>query len=335
MPNHNEIRYHQAMEIRPLRSDDLPEVAHLVSLAYSDILLRLHGEAALAAYQPRTAAMLETLRALGPGFCFVGEEAGRLTGAIFGRAWGSLGWFSSLAILPELQGLGFGRALATASIDSLRAAGCRTIGLETWPAAAAYTAMYVGLGFRPVGLCTQIYAPVDLNWPDPPAGRRVRATDDLPAPLRSGRLAAAGAICHRLFEGFSLEVEIAHAESDPAAHALWLVRDGAIVGLAICDTSPDYDVDGRHADLRAAVLDPDLTGGADFLALAAAAAKLAAAAGRHYLDVDAPTEYVEAYRYLLEAGFRAGGQLLRFIATDAPYPAGSGRLVYNVGRWST
>ncbi|MDP6507741.1 MAG: hypothetical protein QF719_08540 [Chloroflexota bacterium] len=74
------------MQIRPLQSDDLPEVANLVGQAYSDILLRLHGRDALAAYQPRTPAMLVTLLRLGPDFCFVGEAASRLNGAIFGRS---------------------------------------------------------------------------------------------------------------------------------------------------------------------------------------------------------------------------------------------------------
>jgi len=322
------------MNIRPLQSDDLPEVATLVSQAYSDILLRLHGRDALAAYQPRTPAMLETLLQIGPDFCFVGEDSGRLAGAIFGRAWGSLGWFSSLAILPELQGRGYGRDLATASIDSLHAAGCRAVGLETWPAAATYTAMYVRLGFRPVGLSTQLHAPVAIDWPAP-RDCRIVATDALPAGLRATRLAAAAAISGRHFAGLSLEVEISHAEATPSADVLWLIRDGAIAGFAICDTRPDYDLQGPHADLRAAVLNPDTTDAGDFLALVGAAAGLAAAAGRQFIDLDAATAYLESYRFLLDAGFRAGGQLLRFITADTVYSDRTTGPAFNFGRWST
>jgi ribosomal protein S18 acetylase RimI-like enzyme len=322
------------MQIRPLQSDDLPEVASLVGQAYSDILLRLHGRDALAAYQPRTPAMLATLLQLGPDFCFVGEAAGRLSGAIFGRAWGSLGWFSSLAILPEEQGRGQGRALATASIDALRAAGCRAIGLETWPAAATYTAMYVRLGFRPAGLSAQLYAPVAIDWPAP-RGCHIVATDALPAGLHTARLAAAAAIADRHFAGLSLEIEITHAEAAPGADVLWLVRDDAIGGFAVVDTRPDYDIQGPHADLRAALLNPATTDAGDFLALVGAAAGLAAAAGRGFIDLDAGTAHLETYRFLLDAGFRAGGQLLRFISADAAYPGDAAGPVFSFGRWST
>ena len=322
------------MRIRPLQTADLPEVANLIGQAYSDTLLRLHGRDALAAYQPRTPAMLATLLELGPEFCFVGEAAGRLTGAIFGRAWGSLGWFSSLAILPEEQGHGQGRALATASIDALRAAGCHAIGLETWPAAATYTAMYVRLGFRPVGLSTQLYAPVAIDWPAPRDCRLV-TTDALPAGLRTARFTAAAAIADHHFTGLSLEIEITHAEATPAADVLCLVRDDAIAGFAIVDTRPDYDLEGPHADLRAALLNPATTDASDFLALVGAAAGLAAAAGRQFIDIDAGTAHLQTYRFLLDAGFRAGGQLLRFISADADYPGDTAGPLFSFGRWST
>jgi ribosomal protein S18 acetylase RimI-like enzyme len=322
------------MQVRPLQSDDLPEVSSLVGQAYSDILLRLHGRDALAAYQPRTPAMLGTLLELGPGFCFVGEDAGRLTGAIFGRAWGSLGWFSSLAILPEEQGRGYGRMLATASIDALRAAGCRSIGLETWPAAAAYTAMYVRLGFRPVGLSAQLYAPVAIEWPAP-AGCHIFTGDALPAGLHTARFAAAAAIADRHFTGLSLEIELTHAEATPGADVLWLIRDDAITGFAIVDTRPDYDLEGPHADLRAALLNPATTDAADFLSLVGAAAGVAAAAGGQFIDLDAGTPHLETYRFLLDAGFHASGQLLRFISADSDYPGETAGPVFSFGRWST
>ena len=323
------------MPIRPLLPADLPEIAHVVTFAYSDVLVRLHGQSALAAYQPRTPEMLGTLLELGPEFCLVSEEGGRLTGGIFGRAWGSLGWFSSLAVVPDMQGRGLGRALVEACVGRLRAGGCRAIGLETWAAAADYTAMYVGLGFRPVGLSAQLLARVDRDWPEPPDDLQVAPAESLPDGLRSERLAVADALCDRIMAGLSLAAEIEHAESHPTAHALWLLRDGEICGFGICDTAPDYDTAGLHADLRAAVLDPERTTGDDFLALAAAAARIARAAGREYLDVDALTEYPGAYRLMLESGFRASGQLLRFISDGEPYPPDPERLIFNLGRWST
>ena len=307
----------------------------MVTFAYSDVIMRLHGETALAAYQPRTPEMLGALRKMGPEYCFGSEEDGRLTGGIFGRAWGSLGWFSSLAVSPDVQGRGIGRELVDACVGSLKAGGCRAIGLETWAAAAPYTAMYVGMGFRPVGLSAQLLARADRDWPEPPDDLIVAPAESIPADLRPARMAMADALCDRLMERFSLASEIERAQSAPAGHVLWLIREGAIAGFGICDTAPDYDTTGLHADLRAAVLDPERTTGRDFLALAAEAARIAAAAGCKYLDVDASTEYAGAYRFILESGFRASGQLLRFISEGEPYPPDPGRTVFNLGRWST
>ncbi|HJN39419.1 MAG TPA: hypothetical protein QGH28_04485, partial [Chloroflexota bacterium] len=116
---------------------------------------------------------------------------------------------------------------------------------------------------------------------------------------------------------------------------LCLVRDDAIAGFAIVDTRPDYDLEGPHADLRAALLNPDTTDAGDFLALVGAAAGLAAAAGRQFIDIDAGTAHLQTYRFLLDAGFRAGGQLLRFISADADYPGDTTGPLFSFGRWST
>jgi hypothetical protein len=193
--------------------------------------------------------------------------------------------------------------------------------------------MYVRLGFKPVGLSTQLHAPVAIDWPAP-RGCRIVATDALPAGLRTARLAAT-AIANRHFAGLSLEIEITHAEATPSADILWLVRDDAIAGFAIVDTRPDYDLQGPHADLRAALLNPATTDAGDFLALVGAAAGLAAAGGRQFIDLDAGTAYLETYRFLLDAGFHAGGQLLRFISADAAYPGDTAGPVFSFGRWST
>ena len=323
------------MPIRHLQPKDLPEIAHVVTSAYSDVIIRLHGQAALAAYEPRTPEKLGRLLQRGSEFCYVSEQVGRLTGGIFGRAWGSLGWFSSLAVAPDMQGSGIGRELIEACVNALRACGCRAIGLDTWASAAPYTAMYVRLGFRPVGLSAQLLTRVDRTWPRPPDDLQIATTDLMPAELLTARLTTADAICDRIMEGFSLVAEIEYAESSPTNHVLWLLRGGMIVGFGICDTAPDFDAFGLHADLRAAVLDPDQTTEHDFLALAAAAARIAAEAGREHLNVDAATEYPGAYRFLLDSGFRTSGQLLRFISEDEPYPPDSERMLFNLGRWST
>ena len=62
---------------------------------------------------------------------------------------GTEGWMGPLAVRTDRQGGGLGREIVTAGIDILRAAGVRTIGLETMPRTLDNIGFYSRLGFRP------------------------------------------------------------------------------------------------------------------------------------------------------------------------------------------
>ncbi len=59
------------------------------------------------------------------------------------------GWMGPLAVRPDRQGLGLGKAVVETAIDWLRDQGVRTLGLETMPRTVENIGFYSRLGFTP------------------------------------------------------------------------------------------------------------------------------------------------------------------------------------------
>ena len=62
------------------------------------------------------------------------------------------GWMGPLAVRPEWQASGLGKAIVTSGIELLRARGCSVIGLETMPRTLDNVGFYSRLGFVPAHL---------------------------------------------------------------------------------------------------------------------------------------------------------------------------------------
>lgn len=73
---------------------------------------------------------------------------------------GSEGWMGPLAVRPDRQGLGVGKAIVQTAIDWLKERGVTTIGLETMPRTVDNIGFYTGLGFLPGHLTVTMTADV-------------------------------------------------------------------------------------------------------------------------------------------------------------------------------
>jgi GNAT superfamily N-acetyltransferase len=77
------------------------------------------------------------------------EEAGELTGTVFGTYDGTRGWVHRLATRPDRRGRGIASALLAELERRLRAAGCPKVNLLIEPGHAAVASLYAKLGYRP------------------------------------------------------------------------------------------------------------------------------------------------------------------------------------------
>jgi ribosomal protein S18 acetylase RimI-like enzyme len=136
----------EMLTIREMELNDWERVSELDLRAFNSYYQKT-GRALLVAGRTRT--NLQAALAMNPGGCFVAGEDG-LSGYIFSRAWGKLGWIGPFGVDPEGHGQGIGQKLLAAAVNQLKEMGCSTIGLETMPDSPYNVGLYARCGFNPV-----------------------------------------------------------------------------------------------------------------------------------------------------------------------------------------
>lgn len=86
--------------------------------------------------------------AVDPERFLVGEVEGTVVATCVVGYEGRRGWINSLAVLPEYQKHGYGRALVEEAERLLRAAGCPKVNLQVRTSNRKVIAFYEKLGFR-------------------------------------------------------------------------------------------------------------------------------------------------------------------------------------------
>ena len=137
-----------SVQVRSMRPSDLVEVARVTDAAFGDIIGKLTGREVAPPVMPPL--LFPTRLATDREGCFVATGAAdELVGAVFSVARGTLGWFGPLAVSPDAQRRGVGRALIAACLDGLRDRGVRLVGLETFAESPFHVDVYSKFGFRP------------------------------------------------------------------------------------------------------------------------------------------------------------------------------------------
>jgi len=236
------------------------------------------------------------------------------------HASGSEGWMGPLAVRPDLQGSGVGKDVVGAAIEWLRRAGCATIGLETMPRTMDNIGFYSGLGFAPGKLT------VTITLDSAPAPRTPLLLGRLPRAAQDDAVAECRALAHALLPGHDYSREIRLTEELGLGQTL-LLRDGdRLTGFALCHTVPL--VEGRPLE-EVRVLKLVL---ADAALMPFALASLGDIARRFHarrFAVRAQTEYLSAYRALIEAGGRVRWTDLRMTLAAFPEPCAGVGVVWS------
>ncbi len=206
---------------------------------------------------------------------------------------GSEGWMGPLAVRPDRQGEGIGRAIVEEGVQRLLSAGARVIGLETMPRTIENIGFYSGLGFRPGHLTVSM-------------GRELGGPGTSPATrLSNGEVGAGVRSCRILTEALAPGVDFSREIEITLEHRLGdvtLLSDGGrLAGYALWHVAPLAE--GRAADelrvLKLAVRDLSL-----FRRLVSAVECDAWAEGARRVALRCQTAYQAAYGALVDAGYR-------------------------------
>lgn len=274
---------------------DLEEVAKVSDSAFVEVIARLSGQRLERPFFPLAGLALR-LEA-DPGGCLVAADKGALVGALFSVARGTLAWFGPLAVAPDQQGRGVGKALVAECVARWSRRGVRLMGLETFPNSGFHLHLYSKLGFRPAWVGFQVRKRLDV-----PAG----GLEAEPAPLLQHPQVPLPDLGY-LYPGFDPTAEVRAVLNRKAGRVFATDRSLAIVLFA---DALHVTAEGAFVPLLVA---PDRDG---FLSLVAAAEEASRAAGKKVLAMRLSGSSWGAFQALVERGYLAGSAMLRMKAGE-------------------
>jgi GNAT superfamily N-acetyltransferase len=237
------------------------------------------------------------------------DERGQIAAFNMVHRSGVEGWMGPLAVRSEFQGSGIGKEVVTRGIEWLKEHGAAVIGLETMPRTMDNIGFYSRLGFLPGWLTLTVT--IDAAAADRPALLMGR----LAAREKERTLEGCAALLGDLAPGYDYTREILLTDERSLGDTLLLRDDDAIVGFALCHTTPL--VEGRaREELR--VLKLVLADESLFEAAARALCDFARRSGTRRVAFRLQGEYPHIYQQLIALGGRVRWTDLRMVLDGYP-----------------
>jgi ribosomal protein S18 acetylase RimI-like enzyme len=231
---------------------------------------------------------------------------------------GAEGWMGPLAVRPDCQGRGLGRAIVVRAVGLLQERGCRVIGLETMPRTIENIGFYSTLGFRPGHLTITLAREVaGLQGEAPDAGSR--------APDR-GWIGECRALAQRLSPVADFSREIECTLEQRLGDVSLLRRAGELAGFALWHSVPLAAARAVEEVRILKVAAVDLPG---FRELVDGVCRDAAARGLRKVTIRCQTGFQDAYRDLVALGFRVHWTDLRMTLAGYEEPVRGGVVFSN------
>ncbi|MGH7700740.1 MAG: GNAT family N-acetyltransferase [Gemmatimonadales bacterium] len=252
------------------------------------------------------------LRGAGDGAMVWRDDDGDVVAFNVAHRSGAEGWMGPLAVRPDRQGAGLGKAVVRAAVDWLLRAGVTTLGLETMPRTVENIGFYARLGFVPGHLTitmTHDIRPRGHPVPDLLSARGPRAQDEA--------LAAVRALAHGLAPGVDYTREML-LTAELGLGDTSLVRSGERLDAAVLWHAAPL-AESRLGDeirvLKLAAVD-ERAFDAAISATEAAAARL----GIRRVAVRGESRFGAAFRRLSGRGYRVRWTDLRMTHEGKPEP---------------
>lgn len=290
------------MRLKQMEPVDIP-VVNLV-LCESFTAARAAAGFQNPALPPLRQTFLRMYLARFPAGTLVAHAGGELVGFVFSHLWGQVGWLGPLAVKPQWQGQGKGRALVLAAVAALQKAGAKSIGLETKPHLVRNLGFYTRLGFSPEKLTTDLARRTER----PPSPGLlddcvVQRYSQLPVADRPQFLRHADRLAAQIEPHLRVGREIELVQQFGFGDALMLFRRGVPFGFALAHTEPYFDDEARnYLRVVCGLLTPGYNS-RDIDTWCAALNRWAEETALGVVILRAQTRYVAAFREMLQRGF--------------------------------
>lgn len=249
--------------------------------------------------------------ALSPEGSYVATIDDEVVGSIHASSWGSFAFFGPLSVREDLWDQGVARRLLGPVVEGFDASATRLSALFTFAQSAKHVTLYQRAGYWPQYLTALMSRPA-TGSATPAGTRRFSRLDPADRGTVLGELAR---VTDRVFDGLDLSHEIAVAEDRRFGETV-IVDDGeGPVGFALCHVGGG-EADAGTCYVKFAAVRPGPRAGAAFARLLDAVDALANERGAGQVVAGVDTARRDAYRDLLERGFRTGGLGIRMHRPD-------------------
>ena len=250
------------------------------------------------------------------------DEAGQVVAFNVAHRSGAEGWMGPLAVRPDRQGVGIGKATVRAAVDWLVDQHVATVGLETMPRTVENIGFYGRLGFAPGYLTVTMTRDLATRGHAAPALLSQR-----PAAAQQAATAAAARLVGALAPGPDFTREILLTAQLGLGDTTLVDGSDGLDAFVQWHSAPLAE--GRPKEelriLKLAARDERA-----FAAALVATEAAAARAGIRRVAIRCQTRYEGAFRHLIERGYRVRWTDLRMTCEGYPEPhAGTGVLFSN------
>lgn len=287
--------------IRLLREDDLAAADRIMRLAFGTFMglpdpLQFMGDADYV----RTRWRADASAAL------AAEMSGELVGTNFVTRWGSVGFFGPLTIRPDLWGCGIAQQLLRSTMELFDRWGVSHAGLYTFANSAKHVSLYQKFGFWPRFLTALMDLPVRTETP--PASSQWTGFSGLSGSGKRTCLDACRELTSSIYDGLDVEREIRAAYEQGLGETVLTWNGAALAGLAVCHAGAGSEAGSGKCYVKFGAVRSGAGAMPEFRRLLDACGEFARSRGAKMLVAGVNLARLEAYKEMLQAGFRTTTQ---------------------------
>ena len=284
------------MTIRAVSEGDLPEADRIVRLAFGTFLglpdpMRFMGDTDYV----RTRWLAD------PSAAFAAELDGKLAGTNFATRWGSFSFFGPLTIRPDLWDKGIAQHLLRPTMELFDRWGVRHAGLFTFASSTKHLALYQKFGFWPRYLTALMELPIGTES----TATQWTRFSALSAPEKLACLEACRELSSSLYEGLDLEREILAVDAQGLGDTVLIWKVSQLAGFAVCHAGAGTEAGSGKCYIKFGCARSGPAAGREFRRLIHSCREYGLSAGAKTLCAGVNLARLEAYREMMQAGFRA------------------------------
>jgi predicted N-acetyltransferase YhbS len=285
--------------IRPLEERDIAPARRILRIAFGTFVGAPDPENRRADID-----FVEPRWRMDPSAAFAAEVNGEIVGSNFASLWGSFGFFGPLTVRPDLWDKGVGKQLVQPAMDCFERWQVTQAGLFTFAESAKHIALYQKFGFWPRFLTAIVSKPVQIT----PNDAIWSKYSHVPQAEREAILNTCYRLTNSIYAGLNLEREIRAIDAQRLGDTVLVWKAQELAGFAVCHCGSGTEAGDNKCYIKFGAAAPGSDSARNFGRLLHACEAFAASRGMSHIDAGVNLSRHEAYRQLLDHGFRTATQ---------------------------